>query len=406
MCMFHLVTKFHFSRSRARAHALSFSLACLFLMLLLSACGTNTGILHGNGGWQASGLNAYHFRALAVNGNTPQKVYAGSDQGAIFTSSDSGDHWTRTRSDIGHLAAINALGLDTSGKNLYAAADSGLWSSSDGGQHWQELGTGSLPTDTYLALAFDLNASNHLYVGTAQHGIYMSKDAGQSWSALTSNWPAGTQVNGLTYAVDQKQLWAATSTGVYRTQDDGKTWNTFNLGLPTNIPVNVVVPASITGGQSGLVYVGTQRGFYLSHDNGAHWVQGKDTLAVTPITSIVPDFRSSDSHTLYIGTGAGTLQSDDEGQTWRAVANGLPSGHTVYALAIGGTNNSQLFAALNDIYLNPGNNQSGSTNILPIILFIAFFVLLYYFAQGKRRRRLINTIIKREDSQSPPPPTE
>ncbi|GHO82870.1 WD40/YVTN/BNR-like repeat-containing protein [Dictyobacter formicarum] len=380
--MYYPVTKFRVSRF------LSLGALCLVLLLILAACGTGSGILNAGGSWQPGGISGYRFRSLATDPNNPQKIFAGSEQGAIFVSADSGVHWVRTKSDITHLAAINTLSFDKAGKQLYAASDSGLWSSTNGGQSWNAIASQTLPADKYTALAFDMKAANHVYVGTARHGIFMSADAGNTWATISKTLPSNVVVNGLTYDSDQHQLWAATSAGIYRTADQGANWTALNTGLPAHVAINAVVPAALIGGEQGRIYAGTEQGFFISTDNGAHWAHGKDSLSVVPITSIVLDFRSADAKTIYIGTGAGALQSDDQGQTWRAVAPGLPKIITVNALALGGDHYAQLLAAMNDVYLYPGNSGGGSSNIFPIVLFIGFFALLYYFAQGRRKRRL------------------
>lgn len=383
-----LITKFRVSR------LLPLSFVCACLLTIFAACGTTVGIFSGGGNWQASGLNIAPLHALATDPNAPQKMYAGNEQGAIFVTSDSGDHWTRTKADIAHLAAIAALGFDASGKKLYAAAASGLWVSPDGGLHWSSVTASSLPRDTFTALAFDVKSSDNFSVGTAQHGVFRTTDAGRSWTGIASGFPAGSRVNALSYVTDQKQLWAATSAGAYLLKDGETAWKALNQGLPP-VAVNALVPASLTGGEPDLVFAGTERGFFSSRDQGAHWSAGKDTLAGTTVTSILLDFRAADAKKLYAGTRAGVLLSSDQGQTWQSVAPGLPKGKTVNALALGGETYGQLVAAQDDLYLFPGSGSgSQGSNFLPILLFIGFFGLLYYFSQGRRRRQLINRAAK------------
>ena len=55
------------------------------ILLFLSACTSNSGIFAG-GNWQSSGLPHQHIRALAVDFNNPQVIYAASSQGKNFTS--------------------------------------------------------------------------------------------------------------------------------------------------------------------------------------------------------------------------------------------------------------------------------------------------------------------------------
>jgi hypothetical protein len=175
--------------------------------------------------------------------------------------------------------------------------------------------------------------------------------------------------------------------GVYRSDDRGASWRAFNNGLPADSAVNTVQVASLSGGAQGLVFAGTDHGIYHSQDNGLHWIGGESSLFGTRIHAILIDFRSPT--TIYIGTDIGALRSDDNGQDWRGIAPDLPRGKPVYALILGASNYSQLFAAADNVYLYPGNSGGFSfTHLLPILLVLVFFYMLYRLAlRGSRRRR-------------------
>src|SRR5438105_2633310 len=139
---------------RARKNARStylLGIALGLLLVCLSAC--DAGILAG-GNWQSGGLQNKHIRVLAVDSNNPQNIYAGNDQGAIFVSTDGGQHWL-ARNPVA-LTQINALTFDTSGKKLYAATVNGIFTSTDAGQQWNAVGTPSsgLLSDSSTTLTF------------------------------------------------------------------------------------------------------------------------------------------------------------------------------------------------------------------------------------------------------------
>jgi len=351
------------------------------LLVCLSAC--SSGILAG-GNWQSGGLQNKNIRVLAVDPNNAQNLYAGDTQGNIFVSTDAGQHWLARNPAV--FTQINALTFDNSGKKLYAATSKGIFVSTDAAQQWNAVGMPStgLPTDSYTALAFDLNDAHAIYAGTAHHGVLVSKDDGKSWSNAGSNAPFQS-VNSLAFDSDAHQLWATTELGIYRSGDGGTTWRALNSGLPANLTIYTVQPASISGGVHGLVFAGTNRGFFLSKDAGVHWAVGQEALPGVGVYEILVDFQTPT--TVYAATSVGALRSDDSGQTWGSVGPGLPKSTPVYALALGATDYSQLFAAADDVYLFPGSSGGLTvTKLLPTVLILLFFYLLYRLLMRGRHR--------------------
>ena len=378
--MRNILVKSHEARENIRTVSL-LGIVLGILLMCLSAC--NAGIFAG-GNWQSSGLQNKHIRILAVDPNNPQNIYAGNDQGAIFISTDAAQHWLMRNPAV--LTQINALTFDTSGKKLYAATSNGIFVSTDAAQHWNSVGTSStgLPIDSYTALAFDLNDTHAIYAGTAHHGVLVSKDDGKSWSNASSGIPFH-DINKLAFDSDAHQLWVATELGIYRSDDGGTTWRALNSGLPATIIVYTVQPASINGGERGLIFAGTDHGFFLSKDAGAHWAASQEALPGVSIYEIFVDFQMPT--TVYVATTAGALRSDDSGQTWGGVAPGLPKNAPVYAFALGATGYSQVLAAANDVYLFPGNSGGlTATKLLPTLLILLFFYLLYRLVMRGRRK--------------------
>src|SRR4029079_6964524 len=75
---------------------------------------------------------------------------------------------------------------------------------------------------------------------------------------------------------DAKSAYAAVNTirlddlrpHIYRTTDEGKTWQEIVRGWPNDENVNVVREDPQ---RRGLLFAGTERGVYLSFDNGDNW---------------------------------------------------------------------------------------------------------------------------------------
>jgi len=360
------------------------SLVLLSLLVCLAACAPGTGIF-GGGSWQPGGLQKQRIRTLAVDPNNLQSIYAGDAQDGIFASTDAGMHWSQRSTGLPLPITIHALAFDDSGKKLYAATDARVYVSADAAQHWTAL-TG-LPLGNYTALAFDLKAPHTIYTAAEHQGVLVSTNDGTSWSAASGRLPVGIMINGLTFDADQHQLWAATNLGIYRSGDGGITWQALNNGLPAAIMVYAILPASIYGGTQGLVFAGTNQGLFRSQDGGARWSRSQETLSGTSVYAILIDYRQAS--TVYVAISIGVLRSDDNGQNWEAVAGGLPKGQPVYALALGSNGYSQLFAAVNDVYLYPGNSSIfNPSQLIPFLLIIIGFLVLYRLtAQGRRRAR-------------------
>ena len=55
---------------------------------------------------------------------------------------------------------------------------------------------------------------------------------------------------------------------IYRTHDGGRSWQKVVSGLPDDAPVNVVREDPV---REGLLFCGTERGVFVSFDDGSHW---------------------------------------------------------------------------------------------------------------------------------------
>ena len=192
-------------------------------------------------------------------------------------------------------------------------------------------------------------------------------------------------INALTFDTENQQLWAATSSGVYRSDDKGMNWHAYNTSLPTSIMVYSVQPDTIVpGGAPGLIFAGTNHGFFFSQDAGAHWTTGQESLVGTNVRVIYVDFNKPT--TLFVGTDVGVLRSDNSGQTWSGLGSGMPRDQSVYAIMYGTSGYTQLFAAADDVYIYPGTSGGFSFNRLIALLIVAvFFYALYRLARRGRR---------------------
>jgi hypothetical protein len=402
---FAMSESYHLSQCQSKHKSIQRAImgVLLLLSLLLAACAPDTGLL-GGGTWQATGLQHRHIRALEVDPQNPQQLYAGDSADGVFVSHDAGAHWTLQATGLPLPDAVQMLAFDPTGKKLYAATAKGLFVSINAAQQWQAVNTGStkLPADSYTALAFDTNNPQVIYTSTTQHGVWVSKDGGVTWAQMGTGLPVGEAVTQLALDPVSHQLWATTLSGIYRIDEQRTTWQAFTSGIPADTSIYTVVPAAASGGAQSLIYAGTNAGLFLSHDDGVHWTANQE-LTHVQIYVVLPDFRSTNATTVYIGTALGAFRSDDSGQNWRGIATGLPKATPVYALLIGGVNNSQLYAAADMLYLFPGTSGGLSpSNLLPLLFIGVLFFLLYRTTLKRRGGR---SSMKRPETTEMLPPS-
>ena len=216
-------------------------------------------------------------------------------------------------------------------------ANQRLYRTDDGGEHWtiispdltrEDPGTPSNldPTTAALhqrtgprrgviyAVAPSRTTDQDLWVGTDDGLIWRTRDEGAHWQNVT---PAALTSWSKVGIIDASHFDAETAYAaidrhrlddfrpyIYRTHDGGKTWKLIVNGIPADHAVNVVREDAAT---KGLLYAGTERGIFVSFDDGEQWQPLQQNLPVTSVRDI--DVHAND---LVIAThGRGFWIMDD-----------------------------------------------------------------------------------------------
>ena len=215
-------------------------------VLLLSTAGiTRAGI----DVWTSNGPEGGSIWALAIDPDTPTTLYAGTDRGGVFKSTNRGTSWSAVNTGLTSTCA--ALAIDpTTPTTLYAGGGGNVFKSTDGGNNWSGTECGSAGE-----LAIDPATPTTLYAGGAG-GVFKSTNGGINWSAVNT---------GLTYswvralAIDPTApttLYAGTTGGVFKSTKGGNDWSAVNTGLTnTNVTALAIDPATPT-----TLYAGTFAG--------------------------------------------------------------------------------------------------------------------------------------------------
>ncbi|MDE3088123.1 MAG: TniB family NTP-binding protein [Chloroflexota bacterium] len=264
--------------------------------------------------------------SLLIDPQTPTVIYAGTAT-TVLRSDNGGDTWSEASMDLRSIR-VWSLALSADSSTLYAATDTGIYSSRDRGARWQASSDG-LPDGAHPQ-AIVVTARGFL-AGTTQ-GLFRSKD-GKAWSAV-----GGALGSTLVRPVvgDPRQpdrVFAATAQGVARSTDGGVTWSALSN------PPSALSILSLAPGDKNTLYAGTERGVWKSADEGATWLPLSAGLVSTGVHAMF--FVPGNPGTLLAATRFGLAVSQDQGSTWQD-ARGLIDPY-VLSLGIDSVNTNTVY---------------------------------------------------------------
>ncbi|MGA8575172.1 MAG: hypothetical protein WB609_05700 [Candidatus Cybelea sp.] len=135
--------------------------------------------------------------------------------------------------------------------------------------------------------------ANVVWAGTDDGSVWVTRDDSRSWHNVTPpalmSWSkvgtieAGHFDTATAYAAIDRHRLDDYTPYIYRTHDGGASWTAIANGIPNGSFVNVVREDPQ---RRGLLYAGTERGVYVSFDDGAFWQPLQRNLPVTSIRDI------------------------------------------------------------------------------------------------------------------------
>ncbi|HKD47902.1 MAG TPA: hypothetical protein VKB67_09460 [Rhizomicrobium sp.] len=217
-----------------------------------------------------------NFRAawtlpLAFSKRDSKTLYFANQR--LFRTTDGGNHWAAISPDLTRPDPGIPANLDPS-----TAADDDHISGRRG--------------VIYTIAPSPLNASS-LWVGTDDGLVWRTDDSGTHWREVTPKaLTAWSKVGGIELsrfdantaylAIDRHRL-EDDAPYIYRTNDGGASWTRMDAGIPRDSFVNVVREDSK---RKGLLYAGTEKGVYVSFDDGQHWQSLQQSLPMTSVRDI------------------------------------------------------------------------------------------------------------------------
>ncbi len=132
-----------------------------------------------------------------------------------------------------------------------------------------------------------------LWAGSDDGLIHVSRDGGQNWKNVTpKGMPEWIMINAIEpHPFEKGGLYVAATMYksddfrpyLYRTTDYGATWTRIDKGIDPMHFTRVVRADPV---RRGLLYAGTERGMYVSFDDGGRWQPLQLNLPIVPITDL------------------------------------------------------------------------------------------------------------------------
>lgn len=258
------------------------------------------------------------------------------------------DHFFRMRAfprgRLDHRARIGAIAMAEKMHRETAYADLRRWSLVG------PTNIGGRITD----MAVDPTDPDRIFAAAADGGLLRSLDGGDSWEPLLDKAPTLAAGSVAIDPGDPEVIWLGTGEvnpgggsatfpglGVFRSSDGGEHWEARGLAATRHIGRIVVDPSNskrvFVAAMGALYGTNPERGVYRTSNAGETWEQ---VLAVNDSTGCIdisidprdPDnllaatwerIRRPESRR-FGGLGCGVWRSQDGGDTWERLANGLP----------------------------------------------------------------------------------
>lgn len=271
--------------------------------------------------WQRMEIDANIFdaRAVAVDKNNPQVIYAGFKDG-LYKTADGGKSWKLLAPAL--IAKINYIYLDTQGAGIaYVATEDGLFQSRDAGENWRKIFLGKDVLErNVLVVALCDSSPKTIFIGTGS-GIFFSPASQIVWQKVSGKLLDAGILSIAVRPDNSDSLLVASSKGLFRSENRmaayEKVLSSFNLesedasadvdsGEEEAVPGDYFLRyLAFDSQKSDTVYLGSSEGLLVSSDGGKNWRrQIVSGLIEEKINYILADYEA---YGLYLATENGAF---------------------------------------------------------------------------------------------------
>ena len=301
--------------------------------------GSGRGGVGGGGSGSGGGGRGPAPATYSAGGSEPGYIAPDpSDPDVFFAGGNNGSFLTRLNRRTGELREVGPYPREFSGEPssalverwqwtypivfspvdphvLYASSQH-VWKTTTAGQTWARISgdltrhdpktlgdsggpiTHDMNSPEVYATVFSLGPGktdvNILWAGSDDGLVHVTRDGGRSWTNVTpkempdlgrvSQIDASAFDGGSAYVAVKKPLLGDRAPYIFRTHDYGRTWTKIVAGIPANDYVHAVREDPT---RKGLLYAGTQHGFFISYDDGVQWQSLSLNLPDTQVSDII-----------------------------------------------------------------------------------------------------------------------
>lgn len=301
--------------------------------------------------------------------------------------------------------------ITTDGEHVYVGTNNTIHRSPDNGLNWAIMtGVGvNLPySNKYMAILAD---GSNIYAGSDE-GIYRSVNGGATFE-LKNNGMGSLQV--LDILKVESNIYAGVNRWdgiiqydqrILRSTDNCDTWTNISGDLP--YLVNKVYAIAWDG---TWLYAGTDRGVYRTQNHGENWIAMNNGLPEWNVYKLLVVNNS----VVFAGNDDGLYRWTNSEGTWSKLSNGLPENTSVAGLAKVDT---KIFAtfSLETVFVSPdlgenwyniglglGTNTLGDIAVNEDYVFVLTHPIQHLQLPGKVHRRLLEEALGVKVNHSPEP---
>ncbi len=154
--------------------------------------------------------------------------------------------------------------------------------------------TGVEVYDTIFSVVESPVQKDLIWAGSDDGLIHVTRNGGGNWEDVTPKampeWGTVSMIEasptdaGTAYVAVERHKMDDFAPYIYKTSDFGKSWTILVNGIPKDVYVHAV---RVDGKRKGLLYAGTERGVYVSFDDGATWQPLQLNLPVAPVNDLI-----------------------------------------------------------------------------------------------------------------------
>jgi photosystem II stability/assembly factor-like uncharacterized protein len=204
-----------------------------------------------NGSLKRSSDFGVSFTEIRPSGSTgglfynPYEIAPGNHQIIVYGQSDvwittsalaatQASGWTQIASTAFIGGSVSAIGIGSGdASTIYIGTNNGkIFSTTNSGAVWTSVTGFPYVTDFIVDPSNDAVCYASCGGFTAGSHIFKTTNNGTTWTSATGTLP-NIPVNSIVLKMSPRTLFAGTDLGVYKSTDDGATWVAFNTGFPT-----------------------------------------------------------------------------------------------------------------------------------------------------------------------------